>query len=138
MLKFRNFGRKSLRELEDVLQALLDRFIKISGESRDLEDLRDSSYRASEQTTVWSRQNHAHLQQVLAELESKDRQHRNLMTLLLKSAVHHRCGDASGVLIPYELYNRLSDDCHDIVDRFYCQDIVDSHRNWMQIMTADS
>ncbi|GEM_PF-6464194 len=25
----------------------------------------------------------------------------------------------------------LIDDCHDIVDRFYCQNIVDSHPNWM-------
>ncbi|MBI5674319.1 MAG: hypothetical protein HZC48_00630 [Nitrospirae bacterium] len=26
--------------------------------------------------------------------------------------------------------DRVIDNCHDIVGRFYCQDIVNSHRKW--------
>ena len=33
---------------------------------------------------------------------------------------------------------RLADDCHDIVDTFYCQDIVDNHRDCIEIIAAGS
>jgi len=32
----------------------------------------------------------------------------------------------------------LIDDCHDIVDTFYCQDIVDNHRDCIEIIAAGS
>jgi putative transposase len=37
-----------------------------------------------------------------------------------------------------QFLERLVDNCQDIVDRFYCQDIVDSHRDCVEIIAADS
>jgi hypothetical protein len=37
-----------------------------------------------------------------------------------------------------EALKALSDDCHDIVDTFYCQDIVDSHLDCVEIIASGS